>query len=68
MKAKFDPIVESDYSILYFHYGLNSKNKPSLSWLRKMYGSFDRKCVVGRRRRLGSCDCPPSSPKGTKRT
>jgi len=48
MKAKFDPIVESDYSILYFHYGLNSKNKPSFSWLRKVYSSFDRKSVLFR--------------------
>lgn len=25
MKREFDAVVESDYSIIYFHYGLNSK-------------------------------------------
>lgn len=27
MKREFDAVVESDYSIIYFHYGLNSKVK-----------------------------------------
>uniref|UniRef100_A0A0V0GA13 Putative cdc42 rho gtpase-activating protein n=1 Tax=Triatoma dimidiata TaxID=72491 RepID=A0A0V0GA13_TRIDM len=35
--------VEQDYSLVYFHYGLNSKNKPSLSWLWHAYKQFDRK-------------------------
>lgn len=35
--------VEQDYSLIYFHYGLNSKNKPSLAWLWQAYRAFDRK-------------------------
>ncbi|XP_028033805.1 rho GTPase-activating protein 8 [Bombyx mandarina] len=38
-----DKYVEQDYSVVYFHYGLNSKNKPPLSWLWKAYKAFDRK-------------------------
>eukprot|EP01147_Barroeca_monosierra_P007181 gene7181-480_t len=38
-----DAIVENDYSIVYFHHGLHRDTKPSLSWLRKAYSSFDRK-------------------------
>lgn len=29
LKYTLDPYVESDYTIVYFHYGLNSQNKPS---------------------------------------
>lgn len=43
MKLRMDPLVDSDYSIVYLHHGLSSKNKPPVSWLRKVYGSFDRK-------------------------
>lgn len=43
MKKVMDQIVESDYSIVYLHHGLNSKNKPKLSWLRKVYQAMDRK-------------------------
>ncbi|BES98308.1 gtpase-activating protein [Nesidiocoris tenuis] len=35
--------VEQDYSIVYFHYGLNSKNKPPLSWMWQAFRAFDRK-------------------------
>uniref|UniRef100_A0A146M8A5 Rho GTPase-activating protein 1 n=2 Tax=Lygus hesperus TaxID=30085 RepID=A0A146M8A5_LYGHE len=35
--------VEQDYSIVYFHHGLNSKNKPSFSWMWNAYRAFDRK-------------------------
>jgi len=35
--------VEQDYSLVYFHYGLTSKNKPPLSWLWQAYKAFDRK-------------------------
>lgn len=35
--------MEQDYSVVYFHYGLTSKSKPSLSWLWKAYKTFDRK-------------------------
>lgn len=38
-----DKYVEQDYSLVYFHYGLSSKNKPPLSWLWKAYKAFDRK-------------------------
>ncbi|XP_045784472.1 rho GTPase-activating protein 8-like [Maniola jurtina] len=38
-----DTFVEQDYSVVYFHYGLTSKNKPPLSWLWKAYKAFDRK-------------------------
>lgn len=35
--------VDQDYSVVYFHCGLTSKNKPSLSWLWKAYKTFDRR-------------------------
>lgn len=35
--------MEQDYSLVYFHYGLTSKNKPALSWLWQAYRAFDRK-------------------------
>ncbi|XP_049884728.1 rho GTPase-activating protein 1-like [Pectinophora gossypiella] len=38
-----DKYVEQDYSVVYFHCGLTSKNKPPLSWLWKAYKAFDRK-------------------------
>ncbi|CAH0382781.1 unnamed protein product [Bemisia tabaci] len=38
-----DKYVEQDYSLVYFHYGLTSKNKPPLSWLWQAYRAFDRK-------------------------
>ncbi|GAB6018723.1 hypothetical protein CHUAL_000399 [Chamberlinius hualienensis] len=38
-----DQYVESDYSLIYFHHGLTSKNKPSISWLWQAYKTFDRK-------------------------
>lgn len=38
-----DKFVEQDYSLVYFHYGLTSKNKPTLSWLWHAYRAFDRK-------------------------
>lgn len=34
--------VSQDYTLVYFHYGLNSKNKPSLKWLVQAYKAFDR--------------------------
>lgn len=34
--------VEQDYSLVYFHHGLNSKNKPSVSWLWQAYRAIDR--------------------------
>lgn len=38
-----DKYVEQDYSLVYLHYGLNSRNKPTLSWLWQAYRAFDRK-------------------------
>lgn len=38
-----DKYVEQDYSVVYFHHGLTSKNKPTLSWLWQAYKAFDRK-------------------------
>jgi len=38
-----DQFVEEDYSVVYFHHGLNSQNKPSFRWLLQAYKAFDRK-------------------------
>lgn len=38
-----DNFVEVDYSVVYFHHGLNSQNKPSFRWLLQAYRAFDRK-------------------------
>ena len=35
--------VENDYCVVYFHYGLNSRNKPKLSFLYQAYRAFDRR-------------------------
>ncbi|XP_072256386.1 rho GTPase-activating protein 8 [Pyxicephalus adspersus] len=43
LKYTFDQYVENDYTVVYFHYGLNSRNKPRLSWLQSAYKAFDRK-------------------------
>lgn len=45
LKYTLDQHVENDYTIIYFHYGLSSQNKPSLGWLQNAYKEFDRKCV-----------------------
>lgn len=43
LKYTLDQHVENDYTIVYFHFGLNSQNKPSLGWLQNAYKEFDRK-------------------------
>uniref|UniRef100_A0A8D0RL56 Rho GTPase activating protein 8 n=1 Tax=Sus scrofa TaxID=9823 RepID=A0A8D0RL56_PIG len=43
LKYTLDQYVESDYIIVYFHHGLNSRNKPSLGWLQSAYKEFDRR-------------------------
>ncbi|XP_013395550.1 rho GTPase-activating protein 1-like isoform X2 [Lingula anatina] len=43
LKHTLDQYVENDYIIVYFHYGLNSQNKPSFKWLKEAYREFDRK-------------------------
>ncbi|KAI6657970.1 Rho GTPase-activating protein 1-like [Oopsacas minuta] len=35
--------VENDYTVVYFHYGLNSANKPSIRWLWTVYRALERK-------------------------
>lgn len=43
IKHTLDKYVEQDYVLVYFHFGLNSRNKPKLSWLLQAYREFDRK-------------------------
>ncbi|XP_075863038.1 rho GTPase-activating protein 8 [Microcebus murinus] len=43
LQYTLDQHVENDYTIVYFHHGLDSRNKPSLSWLQSAYEEFDRK-------------------------
>ncbi|XP_018573540.1 rho GTPase-activating protein 8 [Anoplophora glabripennis] len=42
LKYTLESYVKQDYSLIYFHYGLSSKNKPSLGWLIQAYKAFDR--------------------------
>ncbi|KAL1516974.1 hypothetical protein ABEB36_000799 [Hypothenemus hampei] len=42
LKCTLEAYVKQDYSLIYFHYGLTSKNKPSLGWLVQAYKAFDR--------------------------
>lgn len=42
LKYTLESYVKQDYSLIYFHYGLSSKNKPSLGWLFQAYKAFDR--------------------------
>ncbi|MCI4393233.1 hypothetical protein PGIGA_G00155180 [Pangasianodon gigas] len=43
LKQTLDKYVESDYTLIYFHHGMTSENKLSLSWLRDAYREFERK-------------------------
>ncbi|MGH0171866.1 UNVERIFIED_CONTAM: hypothetical protein FKN15_061789 [Acipenser sinensis] len=43
LKYTLDQYVESDYTLVYFHFGLRSTNKPALKWLQRAYKEFDRK-------------------------
>lgn len=38
-----DQYVENDYIIVYFHFGLTSKNKPAMSKVIQLYRELDRK-------------------------
>ena len=38
-----DKYVDNDYTIVYFHHGLNSANKPGASLVLKLYKELDRK-------------------------
>ncbi|NXQ29271.1 RHG08 protein, partial [Alaudala cheleensis] len=46
LKYTLDQYVENDYTVVYFHYGLKSVNKPSLKWLQTAYKEFDRNYSV----------------------
>ena len=43
LMVALDQYVEMDYSIVYFHHGLCSANKPPLSWLWGLYKVLDRR-------------------------
>uniref|UniRef100_A0A183EG36 Rho-GAP domain-containing protein n=1 Tax=Gongylonema pulchrum TaxID=637853 RepID=A0A183EG36_9BILA len=43
LQFTLDKVVELDYTIVYFHYGLRSNNKPPLKWLLQAYTILDRK-------------------------
>ncbi|XP_054159776.1 rho GTPase-activating protein 1-like [Oppia nitens] len=38
-----DAFVESDYSLVYFHFGLNARNRPTIRWFWNAFRAFDRK-------------------------
>jgi len=42
LQKTLDKLVELDYSIVYFHYGLRSHNKPPIKWLLQAYQLLDR--------------------------
>jgi len=43
LKYTLDKYVESDYTIVYFHYSNDDENRPSFSWLKEAYNALDRK-------------------------
>uniref|UniRef100_F1L440 Rho GTPase-activating protein 1 n=1 Tax=Ascaris suum TaxID=6253 RepID=F1L440_ASCSU len=43
LQFTLDKVVELDYTIVYFHYGLRSNNKPPLKWLLQAYTILDRR-------------------------
>jgi len=45
LRHTLDQYVENDYTVVYFHHGLDRRSKPSFSWLRQAYSEFDRKSV-----------------------
>lgn len=47
MLLVLDPIVSTDYVMLYLHTDAGSENVPDLSWLRKVHSIFNRKCAAG---------------------
>jgi len=42
LRLALDQYVMLDYSLVYFHHGLNGQNKPPLSWLWGLYKVLDR--------------------------
>ncbi|XP_078273015.1 rho GTPase-activating protein 8-like isoform X2 [Rhinoraja longicauda] len=55
LKYTLDQYVESDYILVYFHHGLKSFNKPSLSWLQNAYKEFDRNHKFGKKVTYVNC-------------
>lgn len=43
LQRTLDKLVDQDYTIIYFHYGLRSNNKPPLKWLVKAYQLLDHR-------------------------
>ncbi|TMS32143.1 hypothetical protein L596_000026 [Steinernema carpocapsae] len=43
LRFTLDKVVDLDYTIVYFHYGLRSNNKPPLKWLIQAYQMLDRR-------------------------
>ena len=43
LKVTLDRYVDIDYTIVYFHHGLKTSNKPPLSWLWGLYKVLDRR-------------------------
>ena len=44
LMATLDQYVDMDYSLVYFHHGLTSRNKPPLSWMWGLYKVFSPFC------------------------
>ncbi|RCN35741.1 RhoGAP domain protein [Ancylostoma caninum] len=43
IQSVLDKVVDLDYTIVYFHYGLRSHNKPPIKWLFQAYKVLDRR-------------------------
>ncbi|KAF8362800.1 rga-1 [Pristionchus pacificus] len=43
LQATLDKVVDLDYTIIYFHYGLRSHNKPPVRWMVQAYKVLDRR-------------------------
>ncbi|KAE9416854.1 hypothetical protein Angca_006565, partial [Angiostrongylus cantonensis] len=43
IQSVLNKVVDLDYTIVYFHYGLRSHNKPPIKWLFKAYKMLDRR-------------------------
>ncbi|VDN21558.1 unnamed protein product [Cylicostephanus goldi] len=43
LQSVLDKVVDLDYTIVYFHYGLRSHNKPPIKWLFQAYKILDRR-------------------------
>ena len=43
LRETLDHYVDCDYTIVYFHHGLRSSNKPGMQWLLQAYKALDRR-------------------------